>query len=57
MSATWKCVYWDGAVDPETGGECQIDVLVEGGTHEGPHCTTEWRDGEIVGPVYWGDLS
>lgn len=55
MSTTWKRAYVDGAVDPETGGECQIDVLIEGGTHESPHLTTKWENGEIVGPVYWED--
>lgn len=53
MSLTWRRVYFDGAVNPETGGECLVEVQAERGTHDGPHCHDEWENGEIVGPIYW----
>lgn len=56
MTLTWRRVYQDGAVNPETGGLCGVECPAEGVPHDGPHCHDEWENGEIVGPIYWDDL-
>lgn len=51
----FRRVYVDEVVNPETGGLCEVEIPEEGASHDGPHCHTEWENGEIVGPIYWED--
>lgn len=50
----WRLFYACAVENPETGGFCQIEVESEDAVCPGPHLHSEWRDGEIVGPVWWG---
>ncbi len=55
--ATFRIIAACTAVHPETNGLCLVECPAEGVPHEGDHCHDEWVNGEIVGPIYWGQAT